>query len=50
MKISIIIPVFKSELIIDELLKKLLKTLNVLTKLDSYEIILVNDNGLDNCW
>tara|TARA_B100000614_G_scaffold250214_1_gene260070 strand:+ start:191 stop:949 length:759 start_codon:yes stop_codon:yes gene_type:complete len=42
--------VFKSELIIDELLKKLLKTLNVLTKLDSYEIILVNDNGLDNCW
>ena len=50
MKVSIIIPVFKSELIIDELLRKLIETLNILYTPDSYEIILVNDNGLDKCW
>ena len=41
---------FKSELIIDELLRKLIETLNILYTPDSYEIILVNDNGLDKCW
>jgi|694.fasta_scaffold81826_3 glycosyltransferase involved in cell wall biosynthesis len=50
MKISIIIPVFKSELIIEELLKKLFASLYNFSKTLSYEIILINDNGLDSCW
>lgn len=50
MKISIIIPIFKSELIIDKLLKKISKELSNFSKALSYEIVLVNDNGLDNCW
>lgn len=50
MKISIIIPVFKSELIIEKLLKKLKKELYNFSQPFSYEIILVNDNGIDSCW
>tara|TARA_X000001036_G_scaffold380382_1_gene371752 strand:+ start:5730 stop:6512 length:783 start_codon:yes stop_codon:yes gene_type:complete len=50
MKVSIIIPVFKSELIIDQLLKELLESLTSLSTPVSYEIFLVNDNGLDTCW
>jgi len=50
MKLSIIIPVFKSELILEELIKKLLQSLNTLATPIIYEIILVNDNGLDKCW
>ena len=49
MKISIIVPVFKSELIIVELTNKILKSLNMVDG-SSYELILVNDNGLDECW
>lgn len=50
MKLSVIIPVFKSELIIEELMKKLLESLNNLSIPLAHEIILVNDNGTDACW
>ena len=50
MKLSVIIPVFKSELIIEELIKKLLASLNDLSLPLTHEIILVNDNGSDACW
>ena len=50
MKLSVIIPVFKSELIIEELIKKLLISLDGLSLSLSYEVILVNDNGTDECW
>ena len=41
---------YKSELIIDQLLKELLESLTSLSTPVSYEIFLVNDNGLDTCW
>ena len=50
MKLSVIIPVFKSELIIEELIKKLLESLNDLSLPLVHEIVLVNDNGMDACW
>jgi len=50
MKLSVIIPVFKSELIIEELIKKLLESLNDLSLPLTHEVILVNDNGTDACW
>lgn len=46
--ISIIIPVFQAELILDELLKKTKSAVSHITK--NYEIILVNDASTDNSW
>ena len=48
MKISIVIPVYNSEKILDELVNQLKKNLTSLT--DNFEIILVNDFSKDESW
>ncbi|MBK8551402.1 MAG: glycosyltransferase family 2 protein [Ignavibacteria bacterium] len=46
--ISVVSPVYKSEKIVDELVKRLSEELSKLT--ENYEIILVEDGGGDNSW
>lgn len=46
--ISIISPVYRAELIVDELVKRITAAVTTIT--DSYEIILVEDCGPDNSW
>jgi dolichol-phosphate mannosyltransferase len=48
MEISIVIPVYRAELIMDELIARLTKALDAITPL--YEIILVEDGGPDKSW
>ena len=48
MKISVIIPVYNSEKILNELIVQLKKNLSDIT--DNYEIILVNDFSKDKSW
>jgi dolichol-phosphate mannosyltransferase len=48
MEISIVIPVYKAEQIIDELVTRLTRSLSAITS--SYEIILVEDGGPDKSW
>ena len=50
MDLSIVIPVFNSEKIIENLVEKVDAKLKNLKSLKSYEIILVNDCSPDNCW
>jgi len=47
-EISVVIPVFNSSMIIPELLKRTIKTMNELDV--PYEIILVEDCGTDDSW
>src|SRR5688500_16067057 len=48
MNVSVVIPVYKGETLIEPLVAQLSKTLPSLTK--RYEIILVNDGSPDNSW
>ncbi|MBP7511384.1 MAG: glycosyltransferase family 2 protein, partial [Bacteroidia bacterium] len=48
MEISIVIPVYRAELIVDELVSRLCASLNSITS--QYEIILVDDCGPDKSW
>lgn len=48
LRISVVSPVYKSEKIVDELVKRLSEELSKLT--DNYEIILVEDGGKDDSW
>lgn len=47
-RISIVIPVFKAELILEELVRRLKQTLKDIS--EEFEIILVDDCGNDNSW
>ena len=46
--ISVVSPVFKAELIIDELVKRVVYELEKLT--NNFEIILIDDGSPENCW
>jgi dolichol-phosphate mannosyltransferase len=48
MEISIVIPVYRAEQIMDELVTRLTRSLSAITS--SYEIILVEDGGPDKSW
>jgi dolichol-phosphate mannosyltransferase len=48
MEISIVIPVYRAEFIVDELVSRLCASLNSITS--QYEIILVDDCGPDKSW
>jgi glycosyltransferase involved in cell wall biosynthesis len=48
MNISVVIPVYRSEHMLDTLIERLGKTLPVIA--DSYEVLLVNDGSPDNSW
>src|ERR1017187_7288595 len=48
MEISVVIPVYKAENIVDELIRRLTLELGKIT--EDYEIILVNDRSPDNSW
>ena len=46
--ISVVSPVYRSEKIVDELVKRLSESLSEIT--DNYEIVLIEDGGGDNSW
>lgn len=46
--ISIVSPVYRAELIVDELVKRIVESVTAIT--DNYEIILVEDGSPDNSW
>ncbi|MDZ4667368.1 MAG: glycosyltransferase family 2 protein [bacterium] len=48
MEISVVIPVYRAEKMLDELANRLVQSLQAITP--SFEIILVDDCGLDNSW
>ena len=50
MDLSIIIPVYNSEKIIDNLIGKIVNSVNDIKSVSSYEIILINDCSIDNSW
>ena len=48
MKLSIVIPVYKAEDLVDELLRRIHLSVEHITK--DYEVILVDDGGPDDSW
>ena len=50
MKISIIVPVYNSSLMIEELVQRVKKTMNGLNFTNNYELILINDFSVDSSW
>ena len=50
MKISIIIPVYNSEQILEELIERINNVLKQIYLKDSSEIIMVNDFSVDGSW
>ena len=50
MDLSIIIPVYNSEKIIDNLVDQIIDSVKNIKTINSYEIILINDCSPDNCW
>ena len=50
MKLSIIIPVYNSSLIISKLVDDIKKEIAKIQKISNYQIILVNDCSDDNSW
>ena len=50
MDLSIVIPVYNSEKIIDDLIEKIADSISDIKLVNSYEIILVNDCSADSSW
>ena len=50
MDLSILIPVYNSEEIIEDLVKQIIDSISNIKTVQSYEIILVDDCSPDNCW
>ena len=50
MKLSIIIPVYNSENILEELVNQITNEIQKINNLSDYEIILVNDKSIDGSW
>ena len=49
MDLSIIVPVYNSSKILDELIERILNTIKKI-KLVNYEILLINDYSMDESW
>jgi len=50
MDLSIVIPVYNSEKIIENLVNQIINSVNDIKTINSYEIILVDDHSFDNSW
>ena len=50
MKISVVVPVFNSSDILDELVIRIRNILQKLDYKDNFELILINDFSSDNSW
>ena len=50
MDLSIVIPVYNSEKIIDDLVDEIVNSVSDIKSVSSYEIILINDCSIDNGW
>lgn len=50
MKLSVIIPVYKSAKMLDSLMNELDKSLSQLKSVDKYDVIFINDFSPDNSW
>ena len=50
MDLSIVIPVYNSEEIIENLVNQIINSVNDIKTINSYEIILVDDCSFDNSW
>ena len=50
MEVSIVVPVYNSSKILDELNKRILNVMKTCNLQDSFELILVNDSSSDDSW
>lgn len=50
MEVSIIIPVYNSSLMLEELVQRVKKTMNNLIFENNYELLLINDSSADDSW
>ena len=50
MDLSILIPVYNSEEIIEDLIKQIIDSASNIETVQDYEIILIDDCSPDNCW
>ncbi len=50
MKVSIIVPVYNSSSMLEELVQRVNKTMNNLEFQNDYELLLINDSSKDNSW
>ena len=50
MDLSVIIPVYNSENIIEDLIKQTVHEIKNIDKINSFEIFLINDFSHDNSW
>ena len=50
MDLSIVVPVYNSERIVEDLVQKIYFSIEKINSVNSYEIILVNDCSPDNSW
>jgi undecaprenyl-phosphate 4-deoxy-4-formamido-L-arabinose transferase len=50
MDLSVVVPVYNSEKIIDDLVKKINDSINNIKSINSYEIILISDCSPDRSW
>ena len=50
MKLSVIIPVFNSSKILEDLIERIIKTSEKLNMKNNFEVIMINDNSSDNSW
>ena len=50
MEVSIIIPVYNSALMLEELVRRIKTTMNNLNFINNYELLLINDSSADDSW
>ena len=50
MNLSILIPVYNSEGIIEDLVKQIIDSISNIKTVHAYEIILIDNCSPDNCW
>ena len=50
MKVSIIVPVYNSSSMLEELTQRVNKTMSSLNFENNYELLLINDASKDNSW
>ena len=50
MKVSVIVPVFNSSLMLEELCERIFKIMNELELTNNFELIMINDSSYDDSW
>ena len=50
MKVSVIVPVYNSSMMLKELCKRIFNTMNKLNLKNDFELIMINDSSYDDSW